>query len=469
MIKKLLFISTVCFSLTAQAANSEHEKADSVTFSDTTKSEQWFHKLEPTYLRDVTQASGFADNWFVVVGGGVSAFAGSPLGCEDLFGRIKPAFNAQVGKWFTPAIGARVSFLGFDLKNADIQNTGYKLIHADLLFDAVDYFNKARVQPRWGVVPYVGLGLIHNEDNGNSPFCFSYGVMGRYRLSQRFHLTMELGGTTTFKDFDGHGASREFGDNLVGITAGLSVTLGKTGWKKVVDAKPYMAQNDWLIEYSRRMDARHRQDSKALAEMRKILEIEGLLDYYNGSDGDNHKRSRIYPKNDYNGLNSLMARIGKGKESDSFSKSDRSRHWRSQTATDSVFTKPSDGQSWNEYLLAMSNNCECIGSPIYFFFKIDTNVLTDRSQLINLDEIARIAKKYDLRIRVTGAADSATGTDVRNDQLSLKRANFIYEQLTKRGLNEKYIAQVPIGGISEFQPIEGNRFTKVELFFEPND
>ena len=74
-----------------------------------------------------------------------------------------------------------------------------------------------------------------------------------------------------------------------------------------------------------------------------------------------------------------------------------------------------------------------------------------------------------LRIRVTGAADSATGTDVRNDQLSLKRANFIYEQLTKRGLNEKYIAQVPIGGISEFQPIEGNRFTKVELFFEPND
>ena len=57
---------------------------------------------------------------------------------------------------------------------------------------------------------------------------------------------MELGGTTTFKDFDGRGASREFGDNLMSITAGLSVTLGKNGWKKVVDAKPYMKQNDFV-------------------------------------------------------------------------------------------------------------------------------------------------------------------------------------------------------------------------------
>jgi outer membrane protein OmpA-like peptidoglycan-associated protein len=244
------------------------------------------------------------------------------------------------------------------------------------------------------------------------------------------------------------------------------VTLGKTGWKKVVDAKPYMAQNDWLIEYSRSMDARHRQDSKALAEMRKILKIEGLLDFYNGSDGDNHKRSRIYPKNDYNGLNSLMARIGKGKEGDSFSKPDRGRHWRNQTAADSAFTKPSDDQSWNEYLLTMSNNRECIGSPIYFFFKIDTDVLIDRSQLINLDEIAQIAKKYNLRIRVTGAADSVTGTDISNEKLSSKRAETIFEHLVKRGVNDDSITFSSVGGINVFTPIQVNRNTKVELFFK---
>lgn len=466
MIKRLLLISTVCFSLIAQAANLDPEMVDTVSISGTTKSEQWLHRLEPTYLRNVTLASGFRDNWFVTVGGGVSAFAGSPLGCEDLFGRIKPTLNVQVGKWFTPAIGARVSFQGFELKNSDLQTTGYKLAHADLMFDVAGYFNKARDEPRWGVVPYVGLGLIHNEDNGNSPLCFSYGLMGRYRLTQRLHLSMELGGTTTFKDFDGRGASREFGDNLMSITAGLSVTLGKNGWKKVVDAKPYMKQNDWLMAYSHSLDARHKQDAKALAEMRKILEIEGLLDYYSGNDGK-HKQARTYPKNDYNGLNSLMARIGKGK--DFISKSHDGSSHKKQGLGDGSSTKPSDGESWNEYLLAMNNNRECIGSPIYFFFKIDTSELTDRSQLINLDEIARVAKKYDLRIRITGAADDATGTETRNNELSGIRAQYIYKQLVLKGLNADYIAQISVGGINDFKPIEGNRFTKVELFFEPNN
>jgi len=466
MIKRLLLISTVCFSLTAQAANLDHEMADTVSISGTTGSEQWLHRLEPTYLRNVTLTSGFRDNWFVTVGGGVSAFAGSPLGCEDLFGRIKPTLNVQVGKWFTPAIGTRVSFQGFDLKNSELQNAGYKLAHADLMFDVAGYFNKARDEPRWGVVPYIGLGLIHNEDNGNSPFCFSYGLMGRYRLTQRLYLSMELGGTTTFKDFDGRGASREFGDNLMSIIAGLSVTLGKNGWKKVVDAKPYMKQNDWLMAYSHSLDARHKQDSKALAEMRKILEIEGLLDYYSGSS-DKHKHTRTYPKNDYNGLNSLMNRIGNGK--DFISKSHDGSNHKKQGLGDGISSKPSDGESWNEYLLTMNKNRECIGSPIYFFFKIDTNELTDRSQLINLEEIARVAKKYDLHIRITGAADDATGTETRNNELSGIRAQYIYKQLVSKGMNADYIAQVSVGGINDFKPIEGNRFTKVELFFEPNN
>lgn len=482
MIKRLLLISTVCFSFTAQAVNLDREMVDTISISETTKSEQWLHRLEPTYLRNVTLASGFRDNWFVTIGGGVSAFAGSPLGCEDLFGRIKPALNVQIGKWFTPAIGARVSFQGFDFKNSELQSAGYKLAHADLMFDVASYFNKARDEPRWGVVPYVGLGLIHNEDNGNSPFCFSYGLMGRYRLTQRFHLTMELGGTTTFKDFDGHGASQQFGDNLMGITAGLSVTLGRNGWKKVVDAKPYMKQNDWLMVYSHSMDARHRQNAKALAEMRKVLEIEGLLDYYGDklkglSMGDGESQTpHIYPKNDYSGLNSLMARLRNGKWKKDRTDGRSANHVgdndsKRAMAGDSVVdpTEPSDEKMWNDYLLVMGRSRECLGSPIYFFFKIDTNILIDHRQLINLDEIARVAKKYDLRIRVTGAADSATGTDSRNELLSLNRAKHIREQLIKRGLNEKYIAQVSVGGVSEFLPIEGNRNTKVELFFEPNE
>ena len=115
----------------------------------------------------------------------------------------------------------------------------------------------------------------------------------------------------------------------------------------------------------------------------------------------------------------------------------------------------------------MSNNRSCIGATVYFFFKIDTHQLSDHRQLVNLDEIARVAKKYDLRIRVTGAADSATGSKERNSELSRNRAQYICEQLVVRGLNKKYIAKVSMGGVSELSPNDGNRFTRIELFFEP--
>lgn len=490
MLKKFIVLLAVCLSLTAQAANENALVEDSLVNRETSVSETMLRPLQPTYLKDVTLASSWRDNWFVGIGGGVSAFAGTPIGCEDLFGRMKPMLHLQVGKWFTPAIGTRVSFRGFELKNADVMDTRYKMMHADLLVNVASYFHKARDEPRWDVVPYVGLGLIHNEDNGNCPFTFSYGVMGRYRLTHRLHLTMELNGNTTFKDFDGRGASREFGDNLLGLTAGVSVTLGKSGWKRVVDAKPYMQQNDWLLGYSlsmasknRQLDARHKSDSRSIAEMQKILEIEGLMKLYGDKMKnlswmeENSQTLSLYPKNDYSGLNSLMERLRNSKwnmntdkdgfPSDSTDESTRQSLMEKMVAGDSAHTSPSDEQAWNAYLLDMSNNRICIGAPIYFFFKINTNALSDHRQLINLDEIARVAKKYDLRIRVTGAADSATGSDERNSILSYERAKYICEELESRGLDKKYIAQVSVGGVSELNPNDGNRFTRIELFFEP--
>ena len=57
---------------------------------------------------------------------------------------------------------------------------------------------------------------------------------------------------------------------------------------------------------------------------------------------------------------------------------------------------------------------ECIGTPIYFFFALNTTHLTDTSQRLNLDELARVAKKYSLSVRVT--AVSYTHLDVYKRQ-----------------------------------------------------
>ena len=106
----------------------------------------------------------------------------------------------------------------------------------------------------------------------------------------------------------------------------------------------------------------------------------------------------------------------------------------------------------------------CIGAPVYFFFTLNTARLTDVSQKLNLDELARVAKKYDLHVRVTGAADSSTGTSGINDSLSQSRADFIVSELKQRGIPAERIIKISRGGIADYLPTEANRHTKVKLF-----
>ena len=84
--------------------------------------------------------------------------------------------------------------------------------------------------------------------------------------------------------------------------------------------------------------------------------------------------------------------------------------------------------------------------------------------MLNLDELARVAKKYGLSVRVTGAADNSTGTTDINDSLSVSRAAYIATE--HRGIPTDCITQASKGGIADYVPIEANRHTKVELLLK---
>ena len=103
-----------------------------------------------------------------------------------------------------------------------------------------------------------------------------------------------------------------------------------------------------------------------------------------------------------------------------------------------------------------------------FFFVLNTDKLTDCSQLINLDGIARIAQKYGLYIQVNGAADSTTGTPSINSSLSQKRAAFIAGRLMERGVPANRIETRHIGGINDYNPMEANRNACVKLLLPPD-
>ena len=421
MRKKILSIAMMCLAAMTASAQTARQSSDSLYIQKSYSQEQMLMPVNPTYLKNVSEAANWGRNWFVEAKGGASAFLGTPIGCGDVFDRVTPLLQIGVGKWFTPAIGGRIGFHGLSFKNAEFHTMKYQFVHADFLYNITSGFrqNESGI-PLWDVIPFIGVGMIHNSDwinnctsqggsSGSHPFAFTYGVEARYRISDRVHLVGEVSGMLTARNFDGIGTSTKFGDNMISVSAGLSFTIGKTGWKRVVDATPYIEQNLALQDYIAYMRDRNAHLEKRLA----------------GNDDG----KTVYPKNSYSGLNSLRARLSMN--GDSLSSSDH---------------------------LKVS-----IGVPVYFFFKLNTDKLVDKSQLVNLDDIAKMAKQENLKIKISGAADSATGTQSGNQDLGKRRAKFIAKALIKRGVDKSQIKAYNLGGIDKYAANEANRFTTVVL------
>ena len=485
MIRRFLLLSVLSLPLMARAYNVP--MADTVRWENLPQWEEWLQPLDPVYLENAVEVSSWRGNWFVNVSGGVSAFVGSPLGCGDIFDRTKPALSVSVGKWFTPAIGVRAAFQGLRFKDALFESRNFQHLHADLMWNVLSGLSCSKEDFRWDLVPYVGLGILHNDELDRQPFAVSYGVQGRYRLTDRLHLTAELGCATTFKDFDGMGAGNRWGDRMLSLTAGFSYTIGKRGWKRVVDASPYIERNGRLTGYAHslcgeneRLRRNDGMNARIIAELKKILKLEGLLDKYADrlssiKDGRNGKGlSTGYPKNDYSGLNSLRARLRDAQANKDKHKGDTAFIHGKDTVyiasnMDSSYRSGGSFHGNDSIVSSLLVDGRYIGPPVYFFFVLNTYKLTDQSQLINLDGIARIAKKHGLRVQITGAADSATGNDSINTGLSQRRAAYMAGQLQKRGVDADRIETVSAGGINDYKPMEANRNACVRLLLPVTD
>lgn len=506
MLKKLILSAVIALTtMTEAGAGIAHCDVTSI-LGDKTLADEIQRPLAPHYIAGATVPS-WKDNWFVNISGGVSSFIGSPIGCEDLFGRMKPTLQISIGKWHTPAIGNRISFQGFEWKSGGLMTQKYRHWHADLLWNVMPSFNSGFDGCRWDIIPFVGLGIIDNRTADRRPFAINYGVQGRFRIADALHVTAEFGNATTFKDSDDIGSSRQFGDNLLSLSAGISWTFGSnTGWKKVIDAGPYLRQNERLAGYAVAMDRNYRElqrdynaNVKVIAELRKIRDIEGLLDKhihcFDTNTGTDSGINPGYPVNDYSGLNSLRKRLrenrkagngstkqdampGEGQSGEVDSNSGPNNPSGNKSGKDNNQSEPVTegygiesgtdvrGTFGKDYLAVVRTEDECLGAPIFFFFKLGTAELVDNSQKVNLNEIARIAIKYGLGIVVTGAADSLTGTEQINNSLGRSRASFIAAYLVECGVESSSITVNSDGGIDKYAPNEANRNSVVRLFLE---
>ncbi|MEE3485377.1 MAG: OmpA family protein [Bacteroidales bacterium] len=303
--------------------------------------------------------------------------------------------------------------------------------------------------PKFDFAPFIGTGLVHGADQFYTDkertrsylFALTYGVHARYHFGERFYLSGELGNFTTFRDFDGYGSHGKLCDNMPSLTLGIGFNLGTPRWYHAIDANPYINQNDNLLAYVERLEQSNKHlrdqrniDRKTVDELKKILEIEGLLGKYgylfDDIDADN-------AKNNYRGLLSLRSRM----------------------------------KGMNEYALpySLQDRPNVLNIPIYFFFELGKAKLTDNSQLINLDELAKVAIEHNLKVHIAGAADSATGSENVNSSLSKERARFIAKELSKRGVPTDRMKGVSLGGIQEFSNPKNNRYSRVSLYLEIDD
>lgn len=115
-----------------------------VAISMTAFSQQDFSAAEKVEKYSV-QTNRFRDNWFIGANVGGQMYLGDHRGLDSKGKLITPVFEVNAGKWFTPGIGLRVGFGGYQAKGFSNENGGfaYKQIKIWSVSDKMGYAESA--------------------------------------------------------------------------------------------------------------------------------------------------------------------------------------------------------------------------------------------------------------------------------------------------------------------------------------
>lgn len=105
---------------------------------------------------------------------------------------------------------------------------------------------------------------------------------------------------------------------------------------------------------------------------------------------------------------------------------------------------------------------DCIFAPQSVFFTINSAELASQKDMVNLKSVAATAKADNVKLRIVGYADSATGDAEYNQKLSLQRAQTIADELVKLGVNKANLTVEGKGGVATLDPSSYNRRVIIE-------
>ena len=347
----------------------------------------------------------FWDNWFVSAGVGAEMLLGNGDAHNSIGDRISPTFNASVGKWFTPGLGLRLQYSGYEGKGARKgfgsfakgtpdaagyydQKFHYMNLHGDVLFNLsamIAGYNPDRV---YEVIPYLGAGFTHSYSgvNKSQALAVNAGIINKFRVSPVLDINLELSGMMVEGKFDREPGGKHDFDGVVAATAGLTYHFKTRGFEKAIVAKDLISE----------------------AELRDMR----------------------------NRMNDLAAE--------------------NQSLKDQLSRKPE---------VVAETVVKNVGdvTPYAVFFEIGSSVVSPREK-VNIGILADYMKKYpEVKVQLFGYADNATGSVALNDRLSAQRAQAVAKVLTDEfGISSSRIATEGQGGVDKYEKVYLNRKVQIE-------
>ena len=355
-------------------------------------------------VRGPYETNRFFDNIFIGVAGGVNIYHGENDSYGKFGKRLAPALDVNVGKWFTPSVGARIGYSGINAKGwtsgqtvyakdvfdkkANIYNEkfGVSYLHTDFLWNFSNAVSGYKETRTWNFVPFFGAGWARSYGNGayNNEFAMSIGLLNNIRLCNLLDLTLEARHMFVNQRFDGVSRGSK-GEGMTSVTMGLTFKLNRRNFKRAaapVDVTPYLSRIKAL-----------ESDNTTLAGKNKTL-----------ADENTALRNR-----------------------------------KPETVT-------------------VAGESKVSATPVALFFQIGKATL-DKKELTNLDFYVKNALQADRNKTFTlyGGADKATGTAAFNQKLSEKRMQYVYDLLVnKYGISKDRLKTVAEGDTN-------NRFSEPEL------
>jgi outer membrane protein OmpA-like peptidoglycan-associated protein len=339
-------------------------------------------------VRGPYETNRFGDNWFIGAGGGINVFYNDGYDIA-----IAPSVDAVLGKWFTPSVGMRVGYQGFQSKvwseTSSVlgnvldqdkkmygQKFGYMYIHGDFLWNISDAIGGYKETRFWDLIPYIHTGYyrsygLDKVDFAENEFAMGAGLLHNLRLTDRLDLMIDMRATAV----NGR-VHQSSGLAVLGsVTAGLAVDLG---WPNFVRTSTILAAADI-----------------ANAEKMAILEAAAAaLEIANEALAAQNEKLATTNMN----LNNEVKKL------------------KNQKPAANDLTAFFEGMEPTVY------------------FEIGKAVLSPMEmkhlEFIAKDLVTKADNGTQIVITVMGTADSNTGTNKRNEYLSNARGQYIYDILT---------------------------------------